>query len=260
VSGRASARFEDAIMFTLDQVVPWGRSFDEYRRLFALTDDDLSRSILGCADGPAAFNAEATKRGVRVVSCDPLYRFSRQEIDARISATCDTVLEQTRRNAGQFVWGQGIGSIEELGEVRMRAMRTFLDDYDAGKAAGRYVDAALPRLPFADDAFDLALCSHFLFLYSAQFDEAFHRASIRELSRVAREVRIFPLLALAGTKSPHVDACVAETGAAGGQAGVERVDYEFQRGGNEMLRLRRATVLSDAERGRSHSAGARAGL
>jgi hypothetical protein len=224
-------------MFTLDQVVPWGRSFDEYRRLFALTDDDLSRSILGCADGPAAFNAEATTRGTRVVSCDPLYRFSRAEIDTRISATCDTVLEQTRRNAGQFVWGHGIASIEELGQVRMRAMRTFLDDYDAGRAAGRYVDAALPTLLVDDGAFDLALCSHFLLLYSAQFDEAFHRASIRELCRVAREVRIFPLLALAGTPSPFVDACMDEARAAGRQAGVEPVDYEFQRGGNEMLRL-----------------------
>ena len=44
-------------MFALDQVVPWGRSFDEYRRMFALTDADLSRVILGCGDGPASFNA-----------------------------------------------------------------------------------------------------------------------------------------------------------------------------------------------------------
>jgi hypothetical protein len=224
-------------MFTLDHVVPWGRSHEEYLRMFALTDADLARTILGCADGPAAFNAEATRRGTRVVSCDPLYRFSRDEIDRRIAATCDTVLEQARRNAGQFVWGRGIGSIDELGEVRMRAMRVFLADYDTGRAAGRYVDASLPVLPFTDAAFDLGLCSHFLFLYSAQFDEAFHRASIRELCRVATEVRIFPLLTLAGTRSPFVDACVAEARAAGRAATIEPVNYEFQRGGHEMLRM-----------------------
>lgn len=28
-------------MFTLDQVVPWGRSFDEYRRMFALSDAEV---------------------------------------------------------------------------------------------------------------------------------------------------------------------------------------------------------------------------
>ena len=50
-------------MFTLEQVVPWGRSFDEYCRMFALSDDDLTLRILGCGDGPASFNAEANRRG-----------------------------------------------------------------------------------------------------------------------------------------------------------------------------------------------------
>ena len=231
-------------MFSLDQVVPWGRSFVEYQQLFALTPADLERRILGCGDGPAAFNAEATRRGSRVVSCDPLYSFSRADVETRIAATCDTVLEQTRRHADQFVWGHGIASIDELGEIRMRAMRIFLADYDAGREAGRYVDASLPSLPFADGAFDLALCSHLLFLYSKQFDEAFHRASIRELARLAPDVRIFPLLALDGSRSPFVDACLAEAGAAGLDATIERVDYEFQRGGNEMLRLRRSAAAS----------------
>jgi hypothetical protein len=231
-------------MFTLDQVVPWGRSFAEYQQLFAVTPADLERRILGCGDGPAAFNAEATRRGARVVSGDPLYAFSRADIETRIGATCDTVLEQTRRHADQFVWGHGIASIDELGEVRLRAMRIFLADYDEGKAAGRYVDARLPTLPFADESFDLALCSHLLFLYSAQFDEAFHRASIRELCRIAAEVRIFPLLALDGSRSPFVEACVAEARAAGADAETVRVPYEFQRGGNEMLRVRRIARAS----------------
>ncbi len=56
--------------FTLDKVVPWGRSLDEYRRMFALTDSDLEKRILGCADGPASFNAELTANGGSVVSCD----------------------------------------------------------------------------------------------------------------------------------------------------------------------------------------------
>ena len=52
-------------MFTLDQVVPWGRSFDEYRAMFAMTDMDLTGRILGCGDGPASFNREATRQVVR---------------------------------------------------------------------------------------------------------------------------------------------------------------------------------------------------
>jgi hypothetical protein len=71
-------------MFTLDQVVPWGRSFGEYRRMFALTEKDLTIRIVGCGDGPASFNAEAARRGTRVVSCDPIYRFEKSEIQKRI--------------------------------------------------------------------------------------------------------------------------------------------------------------------------------
>jgi hypothetical protein len=50
-------------MFTLDQIVPWGRSFEEYRRMFAPSDADLRLRVLGCADGPASFNAEARRIG-----------------------------------------------------------------------------------------------------------------------------------------------------------------------------------------------------
>jgi hypothetical protein len=73
-------------MFTLDQVVPWGRSFDEYRRMFALTDDDLQLRIVGCGDGPASFNAEATRLGSTVVSCDPIYRYDAEELRQRIAS------------------------------------------------------------------------------------------------------------------------------------------------------------------------------
>jgi hypothetical protein len=223
-------------MFTLDHVVPWGRSFDEYRRMFDLAGDELGLSIVGCGDGPASFNAEATRRGARIVSCDPLYRWETAQIRDRIAATNDQILDQTRHNAEEFVW-DSIQSVEELGHVRMAAMQDFLKDYDRGKAQGRYVDAELPALPFADTTFDLALCSHFLFLYTRQLGEAFHRSAIREMCRVAVEVRIFPLLALGGGQSPYVASTVAEFRDSGFDVSIENVPYEFQRGGNRMMRL-----------------------
>ena len=224
-------------MFTLSSVVPWGRSFDEYRRMFALTDGDLGGRILGCGDGPASFNAEATRRGTRVVSCDPLYQFSAGQIRQRIDETAPEVLEQARRNAHEFVWDEAIPDVNGLKRVRMTAMSAFLDDYAPGRAGGRYFDASLPALPFGDGAFDLALCSHFLFLYSQQLDETFHVQSMRELCRVARDVRIFPLLALGGQPSPHLGAARDALTGQGWQTSIERVPYEFQRGGNEMLRV-----------------------
>ena len=226
-------------MFTLSSVVPWGRSFDEYVRMFALTDVDLSGGVLACGDGPASFNVEATRRGARVVSCDPLYQFDAAQIRQRIEETSAEVLEQARRNAHEFVWDDAIPDIEALKRVRMTAMTAFLDDYDQGRGGGRYLDAGLPSLPFADGAFDLALCSHFLFLYSQQFDAAFHVLSLRELCRVAREVRVFPLLALGAVRSPHLGIVTQALEADGCGVVIERVPYEFQRGGNEMLRVTR---------------------
>jgi|SRR5439155_3181510 len=225
-------------MFTLNQVVPWGRSFAEYLRMFALTEAELSLRIVGCGDGPAGFNAEATSRGARIISFDPLYKWDAAQIQARIAETYDEILDQTRRNAGEFVW-ETIRSVEELGQVRMAAMRLFLDDYARGANKGRYIAAELPTLPCADGAFDLALCSHFLFLYTSQLGEAFHREAIQEMCRVAREVRIFPLVALGGGRSALVDGSVACLRDAGYNLTIETVPYEFQRGGNQMMRIRR---------------------
>jgi hypothetical protein len=225
-------------VFTLEQVVPWGRSFDEYRRMFALSDADLSQSILGCGDGPASFNAEATRRGTSVVSIDPIYSFDAAGIQERISATCDTILDEARRNAHEFVW-DAIGSVEELGRVRMAAMRAFLEDFPHGRTQGRYVEAALPTLPFSDRSFDIALCSHLLFLYSRQLDQAFHVSATMELCRVASEVRIFPLLALGGEPSPHAEGVASALRACGFTVSLEKVPYEFQKGGDHMMRVRK---------------------
>jgi hypothetical protein len=206
--------------------------------MFNLDDEDLSRTILGCADGPASFNAEMHQRGRRVISCDPIYRFTKQQLSARIEQACVKIVEQTRKNMGNFVWSS-IGSIEELRDTRMSAMQKFLEDYDEGKEQGRYIDAELPILPFDDGAFDIALCSHLLFLYSDQLSLEFHRKSTLQLCRVADDVRIFPLIDLDLRRSPHVQPIASCLEDDGFTVSIEHVPYEFQRGGNEMLRISR---------------------
>ncbi|MFC1793619.1 SAM-dependent methyltransferase [Planctomycetota bacterium] len=222
--------------FELSQVLPWGRSFDEYVRMFNIDDEDLNGTILGCADGPAGFNAEMHRRGRRVISCDPIYRFTKQQLNARIEHACAEIVKQTRKNMGNFVWSS-IGSIEELCDIRMSAMAQFLEDFDEGKEQGRYIDAELPILPFDDGAFDIALCSHLLFLYSDRLSLEFHRKSILQLCRVANDVRIFPLIDLDLRPSPHVQPIVSCLEEDGFSVSIERVAYEFQRGGNKMLRI-----------------------
>ena len=225
--------------FELGDIVPWGRSLDEYRSMFALHDEDLEGRIIDSGGGPSSFTAEATSHGSRVIAADPIYAFEPDAIRRRIVETFDIVMEQNRRNVDDFVWTR-YRSVEELGEARMAAMERFLDDYARVRDDGRYVAAELPDLPFPDGAFDLALCSHFLFLYSEQRSAWFHLASIVEMLRVADEARIFPLVELSNAPSRHLEAVVGGLEAGGAICTVERVDYEFQRGGNRMLRVVRA--------------------
>lgn len=224
-------------MFQLNQVVPWGRSFDEYVAMFALSGKDLAGRILGCGDGPASFNAELTRRGGSVVSVDPLYLCGPDEIRSRIRQTTPIVLEQTRQSADSFVWDR-IRSIEHLRDVRLSAMEQFLADLRSPASRIRYHAGALPALPYRDATFTLALCSHFLFLYSSMSSLDFHVDSIAELCRVATEARIFPLLALDGRESPYVGPAARALRERGFTVDTRRVAYEFQRGGNQMLVVR----------------------
>lgn len=63
------------MVMKLEKIVPFGRSLDEYKNMFALMDGDLSKNIIGVGDGPASFNAEMFALGKPVVSIDPLYIF-----------------------------------------------------------------------------------------------------------------------------------------------------------------------------------------
>ena len=87
--------------------------------------------------------------------------------------------------------------------------------------------------------FDLVLCSHLLFLYSEQLSLDFHLQSVQELCRVAQEVRIFPLLDLARDKSRHIEPVSEHMKRLGYKVDICRVNYEFQRGGNQMMKIGR---------------------
>jgi len=223
-------------MFSLDKVVPWGRSYDEYLAMFALTPEDLRRRIVGVGDGPAAFNAVATRNGGGVVSVDPIYKASGEQLRELIDGVFASMLAETEANKDEFVW-RHINSVSDLGVLRRGAMDEFLTDYELGTQEYRYVTGQLPELPFMDHTFELALCSHFLFLYSEQHDFDFHVASLKEMARVAEEVRVFPLLELGAVKSRHLDAVVSVLEREGLRPKIVTVEYEFQRGGNQMLQI-----------------------
>ncbi len=239
-------RFPGSITF-------WSRSFEEYRLMFGLTESDLAGLILGCGDGLASFNAEATALGHRVISCDPTYAYSATVFEGRVEACYDVVISQVKENIEKYIWGY-FRDPDHLGQCRRAAMKKFLADFDLGKQAGRYVTASLPELPFKDGQFSLALVSHLLFLYSNQFDCDFHVAAFEELLRVAGEVRVFPLFGLDRHRSPHVGPILDHLDIqhrlhlerVGFEVEVVSVEYEFQKvddhTGNRMMRVLRRSA------------------
>ena len=171
-----------------------------------------------------------------MISVDPLYQYTKELITQRIKDTQNEVLDQTRKNEHEFVWST-IHSVEELGQIRMSAMQEFLCDYEEGLEEGRYLPEALPSLSFDDKQFQLALCSHFLFLYSEHLNLDFHINAVHEMCRVAYEVRIFPLLQLGSMPSPYVAPVIKNLEGMGYRAETVVVGHEFQRGGNTMLKI-----------------------
>ncbi|MFW5442707.1 MAG: SAM-dependent methyltransferase [Methylococcaceae bacterium] len=225
--------------FNLQKVVPWGRSFDEYCQMFNLSKQELQQSIVGVGDGPAAFNAILSEQGGKIISVDPVYAFSTSQIRQRIDDLFDDMVLQVTANAKNLRLDK-FGSAEALGQARMLAMNQFLQDFDQGKQQGRYLNNELPILPFGKDQFDLALCSHLLFLYSEQLGLDFHIKAVLELCRIAKEVRIFPLLDLTHQTSTHINLVLHALADAGFIASIENVDYEFQIGANQMMLIRSA--------------------
>lgn len=218
----------------LKQVVPFGRSLNEYIQMFNLSEDDLNRTILGVGDGPASFNAEMTRRNKTVISVDPIYQFSGLEILERFNHVLEDIIQQVKNTPDDWVWSFH-KSPDDLKWNRVKVIHTFMEDYDRGKQTGRYRVGELPNLEFSDQQFDLSLCSHFLFLYADHFDEVFHREAIAEMLRVSREVRIFPLLTLRLQRSPFLDLIMQYFKQQNYRVEVVKTQYELQKGGNEML-------------------------
>jgi hypothetical protein len=219
----------------IQNVLPWGRSFSEYERMFSLSTEDLSKIILGCGDGPASFNGEMTRQGHNVVSIDPIYQFTKEQIANRIDEALPLIIENTKEYLDRYNWAPPISNLDDLVRVRMAAMNQFLGDFDTGVKENRYRCEMLPNLPFDDQEFELALCSHFLFTYSVQLDLNTHLEHIREMCRVANEVRIFPIVDMDGNPSPHIEPVITALGADGCVVTRRKVDYDYQIGGNEML-------------------------
>ena len=163
-----------------------------------------------------------------------MYRFSARDFLADFDLTAAQMLAGMQKARDRFKWDY-YGSPEDVVQRRRDVLTSFIADFQATRS-GRYVSACLPELPFLSESFDLVLCSHLLFLYSAEFDAKTHLSFLRELLRVGREVRVFPLLDMDGNPSAHLDNTIQ---ALRTSTSVELVplSFEFRSGDSKMLRL-----------------------
>ncbi|MDG2306066.1 MAG: methyltransferase domain-containing protein [Candidatus Binatia bacterium] len=222
---------------SFDHVLFYGRPYDTVLEMLLLREEDLvGTRILDCPSGPDAFVAGANARGFDVVGCDPLFAGSAAEIASLARKDINDAYD----NAVGGPNSAPIGQLKAARDEKLQTTELFAADFEQGKAEGRYVEASLPTLPFADDSFDIVVSANFLFAYSPArlggvltsdtFDLHFHRRAVRELMRVARqEVRLYPVLTI--ERHQHLHPYAAQII---GQLAAEGLSINLQESRKEM--------------------------
>jgi hypothetical protein len=211
--------------------------------MFGLDESRLKNGpVLDCPAGAASFAAEAHRFGINITACDILYDLTREELSDKGEADIALIYEKVAGASHLYRW-EYYKDRDGLIAVRRKALETFLADFPDGLKQGRYVRAELPRLPFPDGMFETVISSHFLFLYGDRLDPDFHKACIMELVRVCSgEVVIFPLNGLDARPYPYVDDVLSFLTRRGIRTETVETSFEFQRGANKLLRLRKEAI------------------
>lgn len=224
----------------LDRIVFIGRTYAEYMKMFGL-DEALLRegSVLDCPAGPSSFTAEAHERGLSVTACDALYNTPPGILADKGRKDIEHTFRKVDDVPHLYVW-KDYKDRDEIISLRHTALERFVKDYPSGAGEGRYIHAELPRLPFPDRSYNVVLSSHFLFLYGDRLSIDFHVSSLLEMVRVTSgEVRVYPLQGLDAKPYPHLNEVLTSLRVEGIHAEIVPTLFEFQRGANTQLVLRR---------------------
>lgn len=209
----------------------WGQHVDEYCDMFALSATDLDTKILDYAAGPGAFNAECARAGRCVVSCSPFLHMSKQQVYMRFEG----MIREVTSNKNLFDFGR-YGGIDAFIAYRRAGIDDFFNDYAKGKDAARYlsVDAAFAVANFT---FDYALCAYSLFSGDTHDSLEFNLHLIRQLARVAKEVRLFPLSDDSGAPSPFLAPTIMALQQENYGVEIREVPYAIQPQSHAMMRV-----------------------
>jgi hypothetical protein len=196
-------------------------------------------NVLDCPGGACSFTAVSNQLGMNVTACDIAYYYSAEELEQKGLEDIETTMSNMENEDIQknFLWDY-FKSVDELKQVRTKALNQCISDMKKNGKEGRYVPAVLPTLPFDDKQFDLTLSANFLFLYADKLDYEFHLQTITELMRVTKEeIRIFPTTDFECNRYIYLDELINDIQNSGWIAEEIRVPYEFQQNTNTMLRI-----------------------
>ncbi|MFZ3064881.1 MAG: SAM-dependent methyltransferase [Nitrospirota bacterium] len=223
----------------IDRIAFFGRTYSEYLNMFDLNEQLLRQgAILDCPAGASSFTAEAHQLGLDATACDIMYNHNADELIEKCKKDIQHVFEKFDEAEHLYVW-KYYKNKDEVIALRNNALRLFAGDFSVGFNDKRYIPAELPSLPFPDKSFSLVLSGNFLFLYGDRLDLEFHKACIKELVRVCSgEVRIFPLVGLDAKPYPYLDAILSFFDYSGIKAEIVKVPFEFQKGANQMMKIR----------------------
>ncbi len=219
----------------LKDIVLIGRTFDEYYKMFALSDLNPQRErILDVASGVSSFCKEANAKGYDVMASDRIYNFLPDEIEIKCVRDLETVFSELAKVMDLYNW-DFFKTVSDLRAAREKAYKLFVQDFKL-QGSKRYIFTEYPRNSFTDNQFTVSLVSHFLFMYDEHLDYEFHKKTILELLRISsEEVRIFPLVNLKGKRSNFVEVLLNDPEFNSFKMAIRKVDYEFVKNGNEML-------------------------
>ncbi|SFS42329.1 hypothetical protein SAMN04488601_101525 [Paenibacillus sp. 453mf] len=222
----------------LDRIVFIGRSYEEYEYMFHLSKEDIvTKSILDCPGGACSFTAVANKHGGHVKSADIAYVYPWDTLYEKGKEDIKHAMEQMSKAKDQYEWTY-FSEMKELLDHRTQALETSIIDMKANPE--NYIETELPQLPFQDKQFDLILSAHFLFMYGERLSMQFHLDTLQEMMRVAgEEIRVYPIVQLDGRRYPFLEDIHSYVRREGWTSELVNVNYEFQRGANQMLRLRK---------------------
>lgn len=218
------------------KLVLWGHHVDEYQEMFNLSTTDMAARLLEYGCGPSAVNAQLTELSHEIISCDPLFNLDKDTLYSKVTLVFADMVARVIRDQKKFDFSR-YGSPEFLIDERREGMAKFFADYEKGKKEKRYLGISDYALPFPDFSFDFALSSHYLFADLDDQDVDFHLRIIKELARVAKEVRIFPLIDRFSQPSPFLGPVLLGLQQDNFGVEVREVAYHLQPSGNAMLRV-----------------------